>query len=330
MHVKDMNIQQDIFLQDKNWFKTGGPAAWYAQPETERDMQELISFAAALKKNIVVIGQGANILISDQGIDALVICPNINYLFVNEDQNKVTAGAGVSMDDLIVFCLEKGLLGLEVFSGIPGSVGGAIFINLHYFSSLIQHYLISARVIERVTGKIIDVSTDWFEFGYNQSRLHDRNYYLISATFSLSPASQEAIAYARGRRDEIINHRKRRYPLERTCGSFFRNFFPNEVATCAGQIPHVAYYLDIVGVRRHDGSGQAMVSFQHANMIVTKPGATTADIITVARLMQRQVYAEFGIIPQPECQLLGFSSYPLLTIDEVRSHREESLHGIQP
>lgn len=307
-----MKIQQNVSLAEKNWFRTGGNASFYAEPEQEVEVQELLLFASKKEMPTTVIGQGANILISDEGISGLVISPQLDTLEVNVEHNTVTAGAGISMERLIQFSLDCGLVGLEVFSGIPGTVGGAVFINLHYFSSLIQHFLSSARVIEVATGKIIDVDVDWFRFGYNDSRLHDRTFYLLQATFLLSRASSEKVAYAQGRRVEIINHRQRRYPPRRTCGSFFRNFFSYEVEKCPGKVTHVAYYLDVVGARRHNASTPAYVSFQHANMIVSKPGAITADIIAVARMMQQRVYEEFGVIPQPECRLLGFSRNPLL------------------
>ncbi|NDC43297.1 MAG: hypothetical protein EBZ77_17405, partial [Chitinophagia bacterium] len=119
---------------------------------------------------------------------------------------------------------------------------------------------------------------------------------------------------ARGRQHEIIRHRNRRYPAARTCGSFFRNFLPEELPfTIAGKkVPFVAYYLEKVGVKGELRIGGAMVYHLHANMLVTQDGATTADVINVVRTMQERVRDQFGIIPQAECRLIGFKEYPLL------------------
>jgi UDP-N-acetylmuramate dehydrogenase len=99
-----------------------------------------------------------------------------------------------------------------------------------------------------------------------------------------------------------------------TCGSFFRNFLPHEVPfeIHNKKILFVAYYLDKIGIKGILRSGNALVSHQHANMIVNVGNATSTDIITVAREMQTLVHKTFGIIPQPECQLIGFTEYPLM------------------
>ena len=120
------------------------------------------------------------------------------------------------------------------------------------------------------------------------------------------------VAHAQGRRQEIIRHRTSRFPNSNTCGSFFRNFLPEEVKRTDKQLIYVAYYLDKVGVKGELNVGGAIVSYQHANMIVTKEGATSSDVIQLAQLMQEKVYKEFNIKPQPECQLIGFNKNPLL------------------
>jgi UDP-N-acetylmuramate dehydrogenase len=153
-----------------------------------------------------------------------------------------------------------------------------------------------------------------FNFGYNDSQLHKKDYFLVNATFKLKPATNEETAFAQGRKTEIIRHRAHRYPQVRTCGSFFRNFFPDEVTLEVDnkKIIFVAYYLDKIGVKGTLRCGDAIVSPQHANMIVNLGNATSTDIITLAQQMQQLVLDKFNIVPQPECQLIGFKKYPLL------------------
>lgn len=310
-------IQQHVSLASKTWFKTGGTAEWYAQPTTALEFQQCLLFAQQHELPIFVLGEGANILISDDGFKGIVIHPHLKEIsFTQTDDHTilVTAGAGVSVQQLINRCLEHNASGLEEFSGIPGTVGGSVYINIHYFEFLLHQFLTSAQVIERATGQITTVDTKWFNFGYNTSMLQSNNYYLVNATFKLQKVSDIDAAYAKGRSREIVRHRLQRYPSQGTCGSFFRNFYPTEVTLESNgkKMIYVAYYLDKIGIKGALSVGDAIVSYQHANMIVNHGNATTTDIITLARTMQQLVKDQFGIIPQPECQLIGFDEYPLL------------------
>jgi len=307
-----MVIQEHVPLHDKNWFGTGGAARYFAAPSSAQAFQEAVRFANEQALTIFVLGKGANILVSDSGVSGLVIQPQLQHITKND--TLVTAGAGVCMQELITWCLDHQLIGLEEFSGIPGTVGGSVYINLHYFEYLLADFLVHARVIERATGDIQTVDASWFHFGYNQSRLHDETHYLIDATFKLRTADEAAIAFARGRRHEMIRHRTKRYPNKGTCGSFFRNFHETEVhlELHGKKAIWVAYYLDKLGIKGALSVGGAMVSWQHANMLVNDGTATSADIITLARTIQEQMLNAYGIIPQPECRLIGFEQNALL------------------
>lgn len=312
-----MEIARHISLKDKNWFKTGGHANYFAQPTTAHEFAQAVAYAQQNHLATFILGQGANILISDAGFDGLVIQPQLKEIAIeslDENYAALTVGAGVSIHDLIDYCLEHNLLGLEEFSGIPSSIGGALYINLHYFEFLIEQFLLHAHVIHKETREIITVDRSWFNFGYNKSRLQTEPYFLISATFKLKKATDLETAFAKGRRKEIIRHRASRYPAANTCGSFFRNFYIDEVTLISNgkKMIYVAYYLDKIGVKGQLKVGDAIVSYQHANMLVNQGNATSADIINLARTMQELVLKQFGITPKAECELVGFKEYPLL------------------
>lgn len=316
-------IQIDVSLADKNWFQTGGSARFFSIPHTAQQFADAISYAHTLNLPIFLLGAGANVLVSDEGFDGLVIHPQIKDISIqvtNDDEAEVNAGAGVALHDLIEYCLDNQLLGLEEFSGIPGTVGGAVYINLHYFEFLIADFLLSAQVVDAQTGELQTVDRDWFSFGYNQSRLHEGKQYLVTATFRLKRAPVHEVSYARGRRYEIMRQRAARYPKSHTCGSFFRNFHDHEVTIedNAKKMVYIAYYLDKIGVKGQLQIGGARVSYQHANMIVNQGETMSADIIAVARKMQELVLEQFGVLPQPECQLVGFKKYPLLTLKDKK------------
>lgn len=310
-------IKSGVSLADKNWFKTGGAAKYFCEPKNSLEFKDGLNFAKKNNQEIFMLGAGANILISDDGFDGLVIRPQLNDIEIIEtkdDYSIIKTGAGVSFDVLINWCLDNNLTGLEEFSGIPGTVGGSVFINIHYFEFLLSNFLISAQVICKESSEILDVDNNWFNFGYNYSKLHENKYYLISATFKLKQTDALTAAYNKGRSREIIRHRASRYPKSNTCGSFFRNFYEDEVTLISNgkKLIYVAYYLDKIGVKGTLSVGDAIVSYQHANMIVNRGAATTCDIIGVAKSMQEMVYKQFGILPQPECRLIGFKDYPFL------------------
>jgi UDP-N-acetylmuramate dehydrogenase len=313
--LSPMLIQQNIPLADKNWFKTGGPARYYCQPTNESEFQQALQFAKQNSLEIFMLGKGANILISDDGFNGLVIHPklqSISHVIQDNNTARVTAGAGTDFDDLIEYCLTQNLTNLEEFSGIPSTVGGAVYINLHYYEFFLADFLTEATVIHKDNGSIMTVQPEWFGFGYDISKLHNKNFYLVSATFKTKIVTDLEIAHARGRKQEIIRHRVRRFPTINTCGSFFRNFLPEEVVNTDKKLIFVAYYLDKVGIKGELCVGGAIVSHQHANMLINRGNATSSDIINLARLMQEKVQAEFTIIPQAECQLIGFKNKPLL------------------
>lgn len=307
-----MIIREYVPLADKTWFKIGGPARYFCEPVTPHNFQEALIFAKTHKLEIFVLGQGANILVHDDGFDGLVIHPATTTPTIKG--NLVTASAGTTMNDLIEFTLDHGLTGLEVFSNIPGSIGGSAYINLHYFEYFLSDFLVSATVIDKLTGKSKSVDKAWFNFGYDTSTLVDGNYYLLDATFALKQSTPEEVAYARGRRFEITRHRMSRYPKGFTCGSFFRNFTPDEVTIerDGRKMIYVAFYLDQIGVKGTEHVNNAWVSGMHANMLVNMGGASAQDIVTLARTLQEKVQERFGIIPQPECIFVGFKQYPLL------------------
>lgn len=308
-------ITEYVLLHDKNWFATGGPARYFATPTTAEQLQEVLAFAQSKQLELFILGKGANILISDEGFNGVVIQPQLKQITLNKIESSVTAGAGVSMGELIEYCLNNNLIGLEEFSGIPGTVGGSVFINLHYFNFLLEQFIVQAQVIDKRTGELKIVDREWFQFGYNYSRLHKEPYLLVDATFQLKPADDLSIAYAHGRRAEIIRHRESRYPNKNTCGSFFRNFFDHEVTLeqdNGKKMIYVAYYLDKLGIKGQLQVGGAKVSHQHANMIVNLGHATSNDIIELARTIQLLMQQHYGIIPKAECQLIGFDQYPLL------------------
>jgi UDP-N-acetylmuramate dehydrogenase len=309
----DNLIQKNISLKDKNWFETGGQAEFFSAPTTEGEIQKSVEFALKNNLKITILGSGANVLINDYGVKGLVIKPSLKNISILVDQDAnyklVEVDSGISIDDLINYCLENNLIGLEEFSGIPGSVGGAIYINIHYFNFFIGDFLESAIIYDLFNNNIFEVDKKWFNFGYDNSKLFSKQYLLISAFFKLKYVKDLESAFAKGRSVEIIRHRKSRYPYKGTCGCFFKNFEESDknlLEINGKKILSAGYYLDQVGVKGILRVNQAGVSSKHANMIVNFGNTTSRDILAVAKTMKELVYKKFGLILQPECQLIGF------------------------
>ncbi len=315
-------------LASRNWFETGGNAEYFCEPHSKEEYITAVNYATKHTIPLTLLGSGANVLISDKGIKGLVISPKLLDISLNDNDTQpgetvfVTVGSGVTLETLINWCLANNIIGLEEFSGIPGTIGGSLYINIHYFKFLISQFLHNATIIHKKSAIIETVETKWFQFGYNTSKLMEKKHFIVEATFALKKCTPEEAAYARGRSHEIIRHRRQRYPNKGTCGSFFRNFYESEVTLEQNgrKIIFAGYYLDQVGVKGSLSHGKAGVSHQHANMIVNFGGATSSDIIYVIRIMQELVFKKFGLLLKPECELLGFSEYPLHTIDSIKKN----------
>ena len=320
-----MNIQQGVSLKDKNWFQTGGTAEHYAEVTSREEFMSAADFARENHYPVFVLGEGANILISDEGYRGLVVrpvpgeSPEILQSKQESGYEYVECMAGFQFQKLIDFCLDNNLLGIEEFSGIPGTVGGSVYINIHYFEFLLSDFFVGGTVLDIESGDISFHEAGWFDFGYDTSKLQNSHYVLVDAKFRVKKTTDLETAYAKGRRDEIMRHRANRYPGSHTCGSFFRNFTESDdvyeklPVVNGRKMIYVAYYLDKIGVKGSLQVGDAIVSSRHANMLVNQGNATSEDIINLAREMQQLVKDQFGFIPQPECQLIGFNEYPLLT-----------------
>jgi UDP-N-acetylmuramate dehydrogenase len=314
-------ISQNIPLKKYNWFELGGEARYFAQPSNTFELESVINFSHEKGLSIKILGLGANVLIADEGYNGIIIRlpdQNISHYYIDENTGILEADAGCTIESLIEYSLNKSFLfGLEEFSGIPSTVGGALFINLHYYSFLISQFIYNAKIYDIDEKKIFTVNADWFEFGYDSSKVkHNKKYIIISAAFILKRNNELYAEYAKGRSIEIIRHRQNRYPYQKTCGCFFKNItFEEAPANYEGKkILSAGYYLDKIGVKGELKINNCSVSSRHANMLIHNGSGSAHDIIEIAKIMQRSVYNKYGFLLEPECELIGFETYPLYTL----------------
>jgi len=299
-----MNIKENIPLKPYVTFKIGGQARFFCEPSNSDEVIEALSFAKENKLPAFVLGLGANILVSDNGFNGLVIRQKNETILVKD--NIITAQAGVAVENLINTALAENLIGVEDFSGIPSSIGGALYINLHYFDAFIANFVRSAKVLNKETLKVQEVDSSWFNFNYDSSRLKtDKDHVLLEAHFDLKKVDDYTKHEAIGKSKEIIRTRKYKYPSEPSVGSIFQNLNTEEQKQYGLPTRSVAYLIDVCGLKGTK-VGDALLSHRHANMIINVGDARAEHVLELARIIKDKVKERFGVDLRFEVQLLGF------------------------
>lgn len=292
------NLQKDVVLAPFTTYKIGGPADFFVEVKTP---QELIGAVSEAQKNDVphfILGTGANILIRDKGFRGLVIKNSINHHQFTPD-NKLRAGSGAIVADLIELALEKELSGLEHFVGIPSSVGGAIWQNLHFLNpdrtgtAYIEEIVDSAQILDE-NNEIQEVNRDFFKFGYDDSILHHKEVIVLEVTFNLTPKPRESI---RKIMESNMAWRCSKQPQLwefASCGSVFKKI----EGAGAGRL------IQQAGLKGKQ-IGQVKVSEKHANYLINLGGATADDVLNLIELIQKEVKQKTGYFLEPEIRIIG-------------------------
>ena len=267
-------------------FRTGGKAANIIFPESTEE------FATALRENpgAAVLGNLSNTLVLDGGIDGtVIITTKLNSVSVNG--NTVTAAAGASLTSVAVAARAASLAGCEFLYGIPGTVGGGVFMNAGAYGGEIAD-IIENAVVFTPDGKVTTLSKDDLDLGYRTSKLQSTRYILLSAAFSLQSGNKEVISSAM---DDLMNRRMTTQPLDKpSCGSTFKrpagNFAGKLISDCG---------LKGMSV------GGAQVSEKHAGFIVNSGGATSRDILDLVQLVKKTVFEKTGVLLEEEIRIIG-------------------------
>ena len=267
-------------------FRTGGKAANIIFPESTEE------FVTALRENpgAAVLGNLSNTLVLDGGIDGtVIITTKLNSVSVNG--NTVTAAAGASLTSVAIAARDASLAGCEFLYGIPGTVGGGVFMNAGAYGGEIAD-IIENAVVFTPDGKVTTLSRDDLDLGYRTSKLQSTRYILLSAAFSLQSGNKEVISSAM---DDLMNRRMTTQPLDKpSCGSTFKrpagNFAGKLISDCG---------LKGMSV------GGAQVSEKHAGFIVNSGGATSRDILDLVQLVKKTVFEKTGVLLEEEIRIIG-------------------------
>ncbi len=290
-----MNVEDGVELSRHTTLGTGGPARAFARPETAAEVEELLRRAAARDMAVAVVGLGSNLLVADEGVDALVLKLTGELAAVEIEGNVIRAGAGAANAVCLHRARAAGLGGFEFACAIPGTIGGGVWMNAGAYGSDFS------AVLERALVATSD-GTGWLtpaELGlsYRHSELR-HGQVVLQAELRLHQRPTDEI---RAEVRELNTRRKEAQPTNRrTFGSVFKNP-PHELS--AGRM------LDACGLRGF-AVGGARISPKHANFIENAGGARTADAIALMAEARRRAHAEFGVVLEHEVEFLGELSLP--------------------
>jgi len=291
------NLQHIVPIGPLTTYQIGGPADAFAEVTHTDELVHAVGAARESDTPWFLLGTGANILVGDRGFRGLVIHNRANHVVV--DGNRITAESGATIAELIALTADLGLSGLEHFAGIPSSVGGAIWQNLHFLAPdrqstlFIESVVESAEILDR-SGRRRVVDREFFEFGYDDSILHHEEIVVLSVTFALEPrrtaeivAQAEAnLAWRIARQPQIDE-----FP---SCGSVFKKI----EGVGAGRL------IDHAGLKGYRVGG-IQISPKHANFLVNLGGGTARDVLDVAHHAQEAVQRDSGYQLEMEIGLVG-------------------------
>ena len=289
--VGEENVLVDEPMSEHTTFKVGGPADLYAIPDDPEEIRDVLRECEESGVPHFVLGYGSDLLVSDEGYRGVIIALGDDLVGVTMEDDEMTCEAGVGLKEASEMACELGLSGLEFACGIPGSVGGACYMNAGAYDGCMADVLKCVRVLG-ADGTQDTLDVDELDLGYRHSRIADEGMIVLSATFDLHHGNPEKI---RETMDELTRQREEKQPLDLpSAGSTFKRpegFYVGKLVTDAG-------------LRGYQFGGAA-VSKKHAGFVVNIDHATASDVHAVIEHVQDEVERQFGVRLEPEIRFLG-------------------------
>ena len=295
-----MKIQQNIPLAPYTTLKIGGPADYFVIVKSQKELIDALTWAKEKNLPYFILGNGSNVLISDQGFRGLIIKLPSNtagrqVTSYKLQKNILTAGAGSSMSTLAKLTAKAGLTGLEFGIGIPGTVGGAIYGNAGAYGQEIKNVLTQVKILMPKTDEAVHtMDNKACEFGYRTSIFKKyKDWVILEAVFELKKSAKKE---CEKKIKQILKDKKNNQPMgEKSAGSIFKNPPGYKAWKLISE-------AEIKGLE----VGQAKVSEKHANYIINTGKATAEQVITLIAMIKQRVRDRFNIQLQEEIQYLGF------------------------
>ena len=271
-------------------FRAGGAAEWFVIPETVEELKAVLAVCKKADIPWYVIGNGSNLLVSDEGYPGVIISTE-KFDKLEIEGNTVTAGAGVILSKVANMAHKSGLTGLEFAAGIPGSVGGACVMNAGAYGSEMKHVLKTVTVLTKA-GEVATLPAEELELGYRTSAIPKAGYFVLEAEMELKEGNQEEI---RALMDDLAFRRKDKQPLE----------FPSAGSTFKRPEGYFAGKLIQDANLRGYQVGGAQVSEKHCGFVINAGGATAADVMQLMQDVSEKVEMQFGVALEPEVKRIG-------------------------
>ena len=270
-------------------FRIGGPSDLYVSPETAEELKDAYAEARRLSLRTYILGKGSNVLFDDSGFRGVVISTEkLNSVTV--EGNVLTAECGASFTHISAVARDHGLSGLEFAYGIPGAVGGAVYMNAGAYGGEVSQCLASSTAFDPVSGRILYTEGADHSFAYRTSiyKKHPERV-ILSASFKLTPFYRGEIKF---RMDDLMQRRKDKQPLEYpSAGSVFKR----PEGYFVGQM------IEELGLKGYTVGG-AQISEKHAGFIINRGGATSFDVLTLVKFIKEKVHEKYNV--ELECELI--------------------------
>ena len=280
----------EAMLKDYTSFKIGGKADIMVFPDTVEKLSKILSFSNSNNIPVFILGKGSNLLVNDDGINGVVV----NTCKLDEieliDETTVRCGCGISLSRLCRFALDNSLSGLEFAFGIPGTAGGAAYMNAGAYGGEMKDVLVSCEHLN-ADGSLSSFSGNELSLGYRHSVYSDSDLVIVSLTLKLNKGNQEEI---KSKMDELIGKRKDKQPLEYpSAGSTFKR----PEGYFAGAL------IEQCGLKGFTVGG-AQVSEKHAGFVINIGSATAKDVLGVIEHCKNTVLTETGVLLEPEVKII--------------------------
>jgi UDP-N-acetylmuramate dehydrogenase len=288
--LPDLEIVANELMSKHTSFKIGGPAAIMAFPKSVEELSNLLKQSELMDIKFAILGAGTNVLAPDEGLDCLVIClKDCMGGMERLDDTHIRVAAGVTMTRAALFAAGLGLSGLEFAHGIPGTVGGGIYMNAGAYGGEICQVCTQVDVMDR-SGNLRTLTAEQMEFSYRHSVLEESDDIVLSGVFALTPAPEAEI---REKMQELMKKRSASQPLDLpSAGSAFKR-------PVGG---YAAALIDQAGLRGFQIGGAA-ISQKHAGFAVNLGGATAADVKKLLGEVSDIVFERSGIRLEPEVRI---------------------------
>ena len=284
-------VREEEYLRHHTTFKIGGPADLFVEPTTMAELSFALLTIHEFDVPVTIIGCGSNILVKDGGIRGAVVSVRHMTQIMDCNDNVLCIGSGYMLKDASEFAWENGLTGLEFAIGIPGTLGGAVFMNAGAYDGEMSHVVTAVRAVD-FQGNIKEYDASHLDFGYRHSVFHDNHEVIGEVIMTLKPGDKNVI---KARMDELTEKRESKQPLEfASAGSTFKRppgYFAGTLIEQTG--------LKGLSV------GDAQVSHKHAGFVINTGSASAKDVLDLIAEVQRRVYDQHGVHLEPEVRMIG-------------------------